>query len=314
MPSQEYNLVHVLRLLKKWKKHILIIPLAAGILTALFSWFFLKDYYLSAATIYPINMGYTDRSIMFNTEGATDVAYFGTKEDVGRVLSIANSADIKQYIISKYELSKVYEIDTTQKYWRTKVTNAFEGNYKAIKTEQGAIEISILDTDPKRAKEIVDDVILKIDEVNRKSINDNKEKQYELFSKQITEQQAEVEKYADTLGILAKKHNIKIHAAGESETVDGNDPVAAQQFKVIYDLQKDAILRLSTSVKIQGQIKTSIEASATSISILEKSYESDRKEKPKRSVIVLLAVFLTLTVSVFGALALEEIKEIRSQL
>lgn len=314
MPSQEYNLVHVLRILNKWKKHILIITVAAAIFTAAFSWFCMEDYFLSSTTIYPINMAYTDRSIMFNTEGAVDLKYFGEKEDVGRVLSIANSTDVKQYIINKYELAKVYDVDTTEKYWRTKVTKEFEGNYKAIKSEQGAIELSVLDTDPLRAKQIIDDIIVKVDDVNRESINASKKQQYDLFGEQIVKQRAEVAQYADTLGKLARQYGIVVRSTEGAEMVDGKDPQAVEQFKIINGVQKEAIVRLNMSLQIYEQIKASLDANTNSLSVLEKSYVSDRKEKPKRSIIVLLAALFAFTAGIFGVLALEEIKELRKQI
>lgn len=314
MPSQEYNLIHVLRILTRWKKHILILTVAAAFFTAVFSWFFLDDYYLSYTTVYPINMSYTDRSIMFNTTGAANVPYYGDKEDVSRVLSIANSAEVAQYIIEKYDLPKVYDIDTTEKYWRTKVQKEFESNYKAIKTERGAVEISILDTDPNRAKEIIDDVTEKVDETNRKTINESKQKQYDLFVEQIGKQKSGVESIADTMAFLAKKHNIVARSAGGAEMIEGNDPVAVQQYKVFAGLQKEAISRLNNSLEIQEQIKASIEANSSSLSVIDKPFVADRKEKPKRSIIVLLATVLALAAGMFGALAVEEIKQIREQI
>ena len=66
------------------------------VFTALFSWFFLDDYYLSYARLYPVNMAYTDRSTMFNMNGGVDIPYFGDKDDVSRVLTTANSAELAQ--------------------------------------------------------------------------------------------------------------------------------------------------------------------------------------------------------------------------
>jgi uncharacterized protein involved in exopolysaccharide biosynthesis len=51
-----------------------------------------------------------------------------------------------------------------------------------------------------------------------------------------------------------------------------------------------------------------------SLSILDKPFVADRKDKPKRSIIVITALFLSLFTAIFAVLAIEQYKEIRSQL
>ncbi|HEY0262080.1 MAG TPA: hypothetical protein VGB95_03580 [Chitinophagales bacterium] len=314
MASQEYNLVHVLRILNKWKKHILIITVSATILTAVFSWFFMKDYFMSSARLFPINVMYTDRYIMFNTGDATHIPYFGEKEDVGRLLGVATSEDVKQYLINKHNLVSVYEIDTTEKYWKTKLYKEFDENYKAIKSDEGAVEISLLDTKPERAKDIIEDAIQKIDDVHKMSIEENRKAQYAIFTEQIKQQEAAVERNADSLGVLAKQHGISIRGTGVNESIEGANPANVEKFRLLYNKQKDAITNLSTNRKIQEQLKITLDAKTNSLAVVAKPYVADRKEKPKRSIIVLTAAILALVVSTFGALALEEINEIRKQI
>jgi uncharacterized protein involved in exopolysaccharide biosynthesis len=313
MPSSEYNLVHVLNVLNKWKKHIAVFVTVATVATAAFSWFFLDDYFLSYARFYPVNLAYTDRSYMFSETGV-NITFYGDKDDVNRTLTIANSSELAQYVIQKYDLATHYKIDTTKKYWRTKVKKEFESNYKAIKTEQGAVEISILDTDPELAKNIMEDYLTKIDEVNRYRNNEAKKTQLELFEKQIQKLQERANVYADTLGQLGGKYKITVQAVAGNQVVQGNDYAAVQVFKVILEKQKSTLELMNNMTEIQEQIRSSIEANTMSLSILEKPFVADRKEKPKRSIIVLTALFLSLFAGILGALAIEQFKEIRSQL
>ena len=104
MSTEEYSLVHVLRILKKWKKSILLFTLVATIFVALFSWFFLDNYFLSYTRFYPVNLAYSDRSAMFSESGVT-VPFYGDKEDANRVLTIAQSADLAQHIINQFQLA-----------------------------------------------------------------------------------------------------------------------------------------------------------------------------------------------------------------
>ncbi len=314
MPSQEYNLIHILRILKKWRNHILIIPFVAMVFTAIFSWFFLDDYYMSYVRLYPINMAYNDRSNMFNVNGGVNIPYFGDKDDVNRVLTTANSQELSQFLIDKYGLAAHYKVDTTKKYWKTKLRKEFESNFKAIKTEQGAIEMSILDTDPLFAKKMIDDVILKVDEITRKSVNENKQIQLDMFDNLNYVQTVKVASSADSIAQLARQFHIVARTVGGAEVVEGDDYNAVQKFKVLIGQQKNAVEQLNISLDIRQQIKSSIDANSSSLSIIERPYVADRKEKPKRSIIVLVAGLLALAAAVFGVLAIEEIREIRTKL
>jgi uncharacterized protein involved in exopolysaccharide biosynthesis len=313
MPSQEYNLVHVLNILNKWKKNIAIFVASATIATALFSWFFLDDYYLSYARFYPVNLAYTDRSYMFSETGV-NITFYGDKDDVNRTLTIANSSELAQFVIDKYNLARHYKIDTTKKFWKTKVQKEFESNYKAIKTEEGAVEISIYDTDAQLAKDIMEDYLVKIDEVNRFRNNEAKKTQLALFEKQIAELQQKADTYADTLGVLGAKYKITVRAVAGTQVVEGQDYSGIQIFKVIMEKQKSTLELMNNMTEIQEQIKSSIEANTMSLSILDKPFVADRKDKPKRSIIVITALFLSLFTAIFAALAVEQYKEIRSQL
>ncbi len=313
MPSQDYNLIHVLNILNKWKKNIGIFVISATIATALFSWFFLDDYFLSYSRFYPVNLAYTDRSYMFSETGV-NITFYGDKDDVNRTLTIANSSELAQFVIDKYNLAAHYKIDTTKKYWKTKVKKEFESNYKAIKTEQGAVEVAIYDTDPQLAKDIIEDYLVKIDEVNRYRNNEAKKTQLALFDKQIAHLQRKADTYADTLGVLGAKYKITVHAVAGNQVVEGNDYAGVQVFKVIMEKQKSTLELMNNMTEIQEQIQSSIEANTMSLSILDKPFVADRKEKPKRSIIVLTALFLSLVTAIFAVLAIEQYSEIRSQI
>jgi len=313
MEKQEFSLIYILRVLNKWKKNIAIFTVLATIATAIFSWFFMDDYYLSYARYYPINLAYTDRAYMFSETGA-DIPFYGDKDDANRVLEIAKSAELAQYIINKYDLATHYEVDTTKKFWRTKVIKKYDSRYKAMKTEQGAIEISILDTDPKLAKDIMDDYLVKIDEINRGGNNYAKQIQLDLFEKQVNELEKRADVYADTLGVLGAKYKVQVKAVAGHQVVEGQDYVGTQLFKIILEKQKSTLELLNNMSEIKEQLKASLAANTMSLSITDRPFIADRKEKPVRSIIVISAFLLSLFAGAVGALLIEEINEIRKQI
>jgi capsular polysaccharide biosynthesis protein len=100
-----YNLVHILKIWIKWKWYILAAILLSAIISALVSVFVMDEYFLSRSVIYPINQSITDRSHLFNEKGSeSELEYYGTKNDVNRLLEIAGSAQITDFLISYYLL------------------------------------------------------------------------------------------------------------------------------------------------------------------------------------------------------------------
>ena len=310
--DNEYNLLGAIRVLLRWKNQILIATFAATILAGAYSWFFMDDYYKSYATLYPINLAYNDRSAIFNLE---HIDYYGSKEDVNRVLTISQSGPIEGYIIDKYHLVEHYKISNEKKYWKTKVQKEFESNYKSIKTDQGAVELSIYDTDPKMAVDIINDIINMSDSIFRSSVMVSKKQQLETFTKQIAERERMIQQYGDTLAILGKQSNIVVKAGfDKTDIIEGNDLHAVQVYKAIYAKQKNALIELNENSNIKEQIENSLQNDSKSLAVIDVPTIADRKEKPVRSLICLTVFLLTFVFSVFGALLVDQIQEIRKQL
>jgi hypothetical protein len=272
----------------------------------------MDDYYKSYATIYPINMAFNDRAAIFNME---KVDYYGGKDDINRVLTIAQSAPIADYIIAKYNLVGHYKVNKDKKYWRTKVHKEFDENYKAIKTDQNAIELSIYDTDPKIAANIITDIINTIDSTYRNLEIGSKKQQLETFKKQLLVKQQMVEEYADTLATLEKQYNIKVKSGSDrTDIVEGNDYKAVQLYKTIYAKQKNELSELNYHTNIKEQIENSLENDSKCLTVIDSPEVADRKDKPVRSLICLTVFLLTFVFSIFGALLFDQIQEIRKQL
>jgi uncharacterized protein involved in exopolysaccharide biosynthesis len=314
--NQEFNLLSVIRTFIKWKKHILGFTLLSGVVAALFSFFVMDEYFLSWSTFYPTNQYLSDRSMIFNTESTGgQIDYFGGKGDVNRILSIANSAPLIEYIIDSFKLTEHYKIDKSAKYWKTKVTKQFDKNYEAIKTERDAVEISIYDTDANIAHNIVNAIVEKIDELNRLQVNESKQRLFDLLSDQIEEQQSKVNGFVDTLAQLASLYRIRVASVtGGTIVVDGNDFKAVQQYKALLEKQDNAIKELNNRSNIKEQMGVSLQSNASSIFIVEKAFAADRKSKPIRTLIIAVTMVISLFVALLGVLFIEQINEIKQQL
>ncbi len=312
--DKEFNLVSVIKTILKWKTPIIVLTLLSGVIAAIFSVFVMDEYYLSWSTFYPTNQSLSDRSAIFSTENV-QLEYFGNKADVNRILTIANSTPVIDFVIDSFHIAQHYDIDTANPYWRTKVRKKFEKNYSAIKTDKDAVEISLYDIDPKLAASLINTVVSKVDDLNKLHVNDVKRKSYAAITDQIAQYQTVVNEYIDTIADLGERYKIKSSVGADGTLIiEGNDYKAVQLYKALVSKQNNATRELNNLLNIKGQMAVSLRNTESSLFILEQAFPADRRTKPVRSLVVLVTVLITAFVSVIGVLLIEEAKEIKKQL
>jgi capsular polysaccharide biosynthesis protein len=314
--DKEFNLVAVIRIIIKWWKPIAILTVISGAAATLFSVLFMDNWFLSWSTFYPTNQYITDRSMIFNSENTGgQIEYFGDKNDVNRLLTIANSAPIMDYIIDSFKLAEHYKIDKTGRYWRTKVRKELDKNYEAIKTEHDAVQVSIYDTDPKTASAMVNAVVEKVDQENKQHTTETKQNLYNLISSQIVEQQRSVNGFVDTLADLGQRYKIKVSSGPQGTIlVEGDNFKAVQEYKTLMSKEENAVKELDNRINIKEQLEVSMKSNTSSLVVFENAFPADKKEKPLRLVIVLITMLITGFVSIIGALLIEQLRELKKQL
>ncbi|MFN8292661.1 MAG: GNVR domain-containing protein [Chitinophagales bacterium] len=311
--SEQQNLVSATRILLKWKKHILGVSILSAVVAALVALFVLDEYYLSQSVFYPINQSQNDRSIIFN--GAQVMAYYGDKNDVNRLLTMANSKQLIEEIIEQFGIVEHYKIDKNKPFWKTKVYKKFLKNYAAIKTEKDAIEVSLFDTDPKLAATIVNTIVKILDTRNSKAIKENRSRLLTALEEDIQKESTKLSGLNLKADSLIKEHKLRITFSQYGELLVGGDNFLAREtvrqlFREINNTQREMLNKSN----IQDQLKVSVANTVSSISVVEKAEAADRREKPQRTLIVIIAFTIAFIFSCIGALLLEQFNTFRKQL
>lgn len=309
---QEFNLIVAVKTILKWKKHILVLTILSGIVAGLFSVFVMDEWYLSYSTFYPVNQSATERNAIFGSEV---MDYYGGKADVNRVLTVANSVPVIDFIIDSFQLADHYRVSKQKKDWRTIVRKKFTKQYEAMKTERDAVQISLYDTDPNTAAAIVNTIVNRVDLLNKQNSIEQKKKTYRAIDEETAKLQNSISNYIDTLATLGQQYKIKVSSGADGTViVDGTDYKAVQIYKAIMSKQNNATREYNNLLNIKGQLEVSLKNNETSLYVLEKAFPSDKREKPIRSLIVLITMLITAFVSLLGVLLIEEIKDIKAQL
>ncbi len=313
--DNSYNLVNSLRILLKWKAPIIILVTIASIGAVIVS-YLMPNYYESSAKFYPTNPTITDRQNLFAKDGNEGfIDYFGTKNDVNRLMSIANSPAVTDYIIHKYKYKQIYDVDTTKADWAYWMKKEFLENFKVLKTEFGAVMIIFSDTDPQRASAVTNEIVQKIDEHNRWVIVSNKQKILSIFEEQVDTKRKEVTEITDSLSTLMEVHGIEViesNNANQAAIVKGSDPRMIETVKILKARQVALVTDLTDYTTLRDQYDASAKENFSSIYIIEKAYPSVRKSKPIRWLICVSTFLIALFLSVLGALLFEKGKELKA--
>lgn len=273
-PLHEYQLIDIFRIWNQFKKQIIICTVIAMLISIVVS-LIVPEYFESKTILYPVSMTMSDRNIIFGQQqGQAEFSYFGNKYDASRILQVANSAEVIDYIIQKYNLKHHYKYKDDEKYINTKVKEEFLDNYHALKNDKDAIEITLMDTDKDTCAIIVNDLALKIDEVATRPVSEGKEKIIKMLSTELSKKQGKMK--------ISPSANLTSEITQLSE--------ALTQYSV------------SNNDKI------------SSITILEKAVAAEKKSKPVRWLMVAFSTIGTLVFCLIAAIVISQLRYIKSEL
>ena len=260
-------MLDIIKMVVKWKKQLLLLVLLAMVASAIVTMpAIMSPYYQSKIIFYLSNPASTDRAALFNNLEGGGVSMFGGKEDVNRFLSILNSAPVSKSIIDKFDLGKHYNIEAdNQQLFDYYTQKEFAGNFKAIRNELGAIEVSVLDTDNRLAAAMVKEIVHLSDSIYRSLIMENKSTVLTLIDKQIAEKRASLQ-------------------GGGS------------------DAQEEELLKL---LSIRDQYAVSSSAAFKTLYVVEEPFPAVKKTKPVRWLAVVSSALAALLAGVFFALLIE---------
>ncbi len=184
------NSVDIVKAVIRWKWHLLVVAVVSMIASIVFSGpSFIKPKFKSFAIIYPSNL------IAYSTESSTE-----------QMLQMLQSSDVRQEIISSFNLMNHYELDSTKDiHAKGEVLKMYDDNVTINKTEYESVQIEVWDTDPVIAASMVDSII-RLGDQKIRSVQ--REKATEVLV--ITKNQLERKKAdMDSLESMVKNYNTK---------------------------------------------------------------------------------------------------------
>ena len=255
--KQNDSLLGVIATLWRWKKPILILTVLAAIGSVILA-MSLPVFYKANTTFYAAHQDQFKPEKMFG--GSTKETYiYGGKEDIDRITTIGNSAELKDALIEKFNLYEHYKIDPNSSTARFSAHDKLLELYKIQKTKHDALTIIVEDEDPQFAANIANGAREQIDIINQHLITRRQEKTLNSFAQKIEERERLVKSLQDTLTKLKKQYGIvdiltqgetiaKIAAESEAEYIKQRSILKNLEFNPSIDPDTIAVLK----ARVQG--------------------------------------------------------------
>lgn len=257
------SLLGVVQTLFKWKKPILITTLIAAAGSVIIA-LLLPVYYQSTTIFYAASPDLAMPERMF---GSTNEAmeYYGEDEDIDRILTIATSNELADYLIRTFKLYEHYDIDTTAIKAPYYVRLKLDKLYKVQKTKYDAIELSVEDQDKQLAASMASAARFKVDEIGQRLIKNSQSELLKAYESNILEKERQLNMLNDSLNSVRSKYGVfntetqsELLATllAESEAKLYNSTARLQVFQNSPGVPRDTITNLKAAVQgAQQEVK-----------------------------------------------------------
>ena len=307
-----FNTGNLLQIINKWKWHLVIIAIAAALVSLLVSSsFVMKPRFKSSAIIYPSNI------LPYSDESQTE-----------QMLQWMKSNDVRDSVIKKFDLARHYGISSDEKYFASILEGIYNKNVSISKTQYESIEVSVVDVDPVMARDMVNAILLYSDSKIR---NTHQMKYLEVFiaiEKLLKAKEAEMDsvkkQYRDlalTYGIYDVVGQSQEITRGELRTVDGggsgiNTKDVERLKQSMLDKSADLLYlsnRISHTAAEYSEIRVRYETAKfdvdkkfTYVNVVTPPVVADKKSYPKRLFVLFYFVAGSLFFSLLVIVLLEQ--------
>lgn len=212
--SNNESLLDLFAQLYKWRKRIIAVTLTGAILTAAIS-LLLPNYFKATTVFYAASPDLAQPLPVGSDDQIREI--YGQDTDLDRLFSIANSNEIIDGLIKKFDLYTHYDIDSSSNRGKHNIRKKFSKLYEAQKTKYDALSLSVEDKDPVMAANIANEARLKIDETGQLLIKTSQKNALESITKNIEAKESAFQVLTDSLFALRQKYKIfDVKSQGEA--------------------------------------------------------------------------------------------------
>lgn len=309
-----------------WRKRkIIIILTGIAFVASIVISLFLTPLYRSTAIVFPTATSTVSFSEQRNAKASS--MDFGEEDQAEQLLQILQSSRIRNRIVERFDLFKHYEIDPKDENRYFKLGQEYNSHIQFSRTKYGSISIDVLDKDPVLAAEIANKIVDLIDTVKNNMVKertipafDITKRKREMLETEINGILAELDTLSK-MGVVTSEGRANLYQAYNESKSEADKAFVKNQIDVnikygarfdgLEQLRDERIVKLTKFEDAYEQSESDANANFNHKFVVEPAVVADKKAKPKRMIVVLLATMGVFFFVIFALLVQDRIAKLR---
>jgi tyrosine-protein kinase Etk/Wzc len=251
MASTNESLLPLMGVFYAKRRFILRVTLAAFLLSLVGS-LLMKNYFQGKTIFYAASQDLFKPEKVFGG-GQSEMYYYGSGEDIDRILTVGNSNEVIDFLIDSFDLWTVYKVKKGKPLAHYNLRKMVRENYDIMLTKQDALELTIEDRDPARAAAMANAARQNIDERVRAVIKNSQIAVVNSFEKSILGKEVVMNQTLDTLIAFRQR-------SGIYDPVGQNEILAARVTEATSTLERDkASLDAFKGMKLSAKLRDTLD-------------------------------------------------------
>jgi len=308
-----FNAGVLLSYMKK-KRNILLITCSLAFISSLVFSLFIEDKYESSVILFPSTTTSISRALL-NDENyrEKDFLEFGEEAEAEQLIQILSSDAIREHIVKKFDLMNHYKINPERKYRKTELIEEYESNIEFVRTKFMSVKIRVMDTDPKYAADIANEISLMVDSVRNRMLKKVARQAFKIVQKEYFALKEEINAIEDTLnqirslgiqdyesqvevlsqqyGAALVKNNMQAVRILEKE-LDTLSKFGGKYLSLVQQMEYERE-KLSDMRKVYSEARVNAESTMDEKFVVNQAHPAEKPTYPIRWLIVVVSVLAT---------------------
>ncbi len=279
--GNDYNLNATWQFFKRWKTLLIVVTVAAFVVSLVAS-LMVPPRYKATAILFPTSSNRLSKAILAERY-SMDFLDYGNERDCEYAIQILTSQSMEDAVVARFNMTEHYGIAADDPHKMFKTHEMYRGYVSVRRTEYLGVEIGVLDRDPQWAADMANFIAAYYDTLSYQIQNARAQHSYAIMRDVSNAIQVDIFAYEDSL------RHYPAHAASLRELI-------SHKTKELAEIQT----RMSeTQVDLNHQVSYKY--------WLDKATPADKKATPKRAIIVLLGTLAALAMCILVLLVMGRI-------
>lgn len=307
------------------KRKVILIITAIAFVASIVVSLLLTPIFKSTAIVFPAATSTVSFSEQRNAKASS--MDFGEEEQAEQLVQILQSSRIRNRIVQQFDLMNHYEIepDDVNKYY--KLGKEWEKHITFQRTRYGSIQIDVLDRDRELAAQIANKIVDLIDTVKNEMVRERTLPAFEINQRKMDMLQIEKKEILakmdslSEIGVVSIEGRANLFSAYNQSKNEEDRRFFKRQIDVnllygaTYDglemMRDEKLVKLSKFEEAYEQAESDANTNFNHKFVVEPAVVADRKDKPKRAIIVIISTLGAFIFAIFALLVKERISELR---